>query len=361
MPTIGPIEAAFDPSIEAFSTRLSTITLTRVGERWEAALACVDIDKACLAKSKGMDEVSTAWQQDPHGVCALDAAVSHRGTATHGLGFFRLERSDKAEQEKHDRLETRKKRYQRRSARQTRAQMIKVGLNPRQSIPKGTRLPVSNRQRHNLNQVARLSRHQANQRQDGAHKFTTELVKTHHTVVVEDLNLNAMKKGLNRGFRRAYNLATPGQILQMLKYKCAWYGRTFITVDRWFASSKICHVCKVKNKALKLQDTTWVCPSCNTSHFRDENASVNLWLEGLRQRGLGVPQAFEAHRLERLVESKNRPTVRSTESHGQEGAFDEIGALGASPGFVPSLGVSLNCQSSAPENPVVHRVNALRA
>ena len=29
----------------------------------------------------------------------------------------------------------------------------------------------------------------------------------------------------------------------MLEYKCRWYGRDLIVVDRWFPSSKLCSAC----------------------------------------------------------------------------------------------------------------------
>jgi putative transposase len=53
-------------------------------------------------------------------------------------------------------------------------------------------------------------------------------------------------------------------------------GSSVVVADRWFASSKLCSVCAVKNEGLKLSQRQWACPSCGTLHDRDRNAAVNL-------------------------------------------------------------------------------------
>ncbi|PYU02197.1 MAG: hypothetical protein DMG38_01070 [Acidobacteria bacterium] len=67
----------------------------------------------------------------------------------------------------------------------------------------------------------------------------------------------------------------------MLEYKCKWPGRTLVKVARFFPSSKLCCICHQKKVDLKLQDR-WTCSSCNTEHQRDENAVVNIFVQGLR-------------------------------------------------------------------------------
>ena len=85
----------------------------------------------------------------------------------------------------------------------------------------------------------------------------------------------------NRRLARAIVDVGLGAFVRMLEYKCKWYGRTFVKVDRFFPSSKMCCVCHQKNADLKLQDR-WMCPNCRTEHQRDENAVINLFVEGLR-------------------------------------------------------------------------------
>src|ERR1700678_3244373 len=62
---------------------------------------------------------------------------------------------------------------------------------------------------------------------------------------------------------------------------CEWYGRTLVRIDTFFPSSKACCICRTINAALRLEDR-WHCPNCRTEHQRDENAVVNILVEGLR-------------------------------------------------------------------------------
>ena len=53
-------------------------------------------------------------------------------------------------------------------------------------------------------------------------------------------------------------------------------------VARWFPSSKLCHLCQVKNEGLKLSEREWTCANCGASHERDFNAALNIKIEGER-------------------------------------------------------------------------------
>ena len=61
-----------------------------------------------------------------------------------------------------------------------------------------------------------------------------------------------------------------------MKYKCEWYGRDLIVIDRWFPSSKLCSNCGYKYKELSLKEREWTCPVCKTHHDRDYNAATNI-------------------------------------------------------------------------------------
>ena len=67
----------------------------------------------------------------------------------------------------------------------------------------------------------------------------------------------------------------------LLEYKCNWYGRTCIKIDRWFPSSKRCGHCGHIADKLPLNVREWDCPKCNTHHDRDINAAKNILAAGL--------------------------------------------------------------------------------
>jgi putative transposase len=62
----------------------------------------------------------------------------------------------------------------------------------------------------------------------------------------------------------------------------AWYGKSFVKIDRWFPSSKTCSACGHEVDKLPLAIREWVCPVCRTTHDRDHNAAINIQNEGLK-------------------------------------------------------------------------------
>lgn len=71
-------------------------------------------------------------------------------------------------------------------------------------------------------------------------------------------------------------------LMDKISYKAAWYGRTFIQVDRFYPSSKLCHDCGHKYKELVLSEREWTCENCHSRHDRDVNAALNIRDEALR-------------------------------------------------------------------------------
>ena len=72
------------------------------------------------------------------------------------------------------------------------------------------------------------------------------------------------------------------KFVDMLEYKADWYGRDVFKVNRFYPSSKTCSNCGFAKADLKLSDRKWICPECGMHHDRDINASINLFLEGLK-------------------------------------------------------------------------------
>ncbi len=121
-----------------------------------------------------------------------------------------------------------------------------------------------------------------NQKNDWTHKITHSLSKKYHAIILEDLNVQGMQK-FNKGLAKSVSLDFSWNHFKMyLEYKCRRERNHLILVDRYFPSSKSCSSCEYKNKVLTLEEREWLCPSCNTLHDRDVNASRNLRKEGIR-------------------------------------------------------------------------------
>ena len=61
----------------------------------------------------------------------------------------------------------------------------------------------------------------------------------------------------------------------MLEYKCKWYGKELVVIDRFYPSSKTCSKCGWKKTDLKLSDRIYKC-ECGLEIDRDFNAALNL-------------------------------------------------------------------------------------
>ena len=128
-------------------------------------------------------------------------------------------------------------------------------------------------------QVARVHAAITDARKDFLHKLTTQLVRENQTIVVEDLAIKNMVK--NHKLALAISDASWGELIRQLAYKCEWYGRELIKIDRWFPSSKRCGNCGHIVDKLPLNIREWKCPKCKTTHDRDLNAACNILAAGL--------------------------------------------------------------------------------
>ena len=73
-----------------------------------------------------------------------------------------------------------------------------------------------------------------------------------------------------------------GMFLRFLDYKLAERGKSMVKVDKWFPSSKRCHICGHVLEELALSTRMWECPVCRMVHDRDKNAAQNIKMEGMR-------------------------------------------------------------------------------
>lgn len=150
---------------------------------------------------------------------------------------------------------------------------------------------------HNRNKVrqkiARLYALIRDVRKDVLDQFTTRLVRENQVLVVEDLSVGTLLRAARgKGRRRKARLnqaildASWGELVQRLLYKCAWYGRTLVIVDRFFPSTRRCSACHVLGPRMDVSVREWTCGGCGAVHDRDVNAAVNLRDEGMRLYGL---------------------------------------------------------------------------
>ena len=128
--------------------------------------------------------------------------------------------------------------------------------------------------------VAKIHEKIANCRLDTLHKVSKQLVSEYDVIVCEDLNVKGMIK--NHRLSKHITDASWGNFITLLHYKCNWYGKELIKVNRFYPSSKVCGECGWINQNLKLSDREWTCSSCGIVHDRDVNAGRNILKEGLR-------------------------------------------------------------------------------
>lgn len=84
------------------------------------------------------------------------------------------------------------------------------------------------------------------------------------------------------GLAKAVGDAAMSELARQLEYKCAWSGRGFVRVGRFYPSSKTCSACGYVYSGLTLAERAWDCPACGMRHDRDLNAAVNIAREGKR-------------------------------------------------------------------------------
>ncbi|MFB2969023.1 RNA-guided endonuclease InsQ/TnpB family protein [Aerosakkonema sp. BLCC-F183] len=128
--------------------------------------------------------------------------------------------------------------------------------------------------------VARVHRKITNCREDFLHKLSRRIVNENQVICVENLNIKGMMQ--NHKLSKAIHQVGWGRFCTMLKYKAEREGKVYREVDRFFASSKTCHVCLSQVSSLPLNIRFWTCENCETKHDRDINAAINLRDEGLR-------------------------------------------------------------------------------
>ena len=127
--------------------------------------------------------------------------------------------------------------------------------------------------------VARLHEKVMNQREDFLNKLSTDIIKNHDIICIEDLNIKGMLR--NRKLAKSISDVSWSAFETKLEYKAKWYGKTIIKVGGWFPSTRTCSSCGQLAGKKPLDIRVWTCTNCHVHHDRDINASKNILAEGL--------------------------------------------------------------------------------
>jgi putative transposase len=158
----------------------------------------------------------------------------------------------------------------------------------------------------------------SNKRMDYLHKVSTEIVKNHDFISVEDLAVKNLMK--NHHLAQSFSDVALGSFYSMLEYKCKWNDREFVKIGRFFPSSKCCSNCGWINQDLTLKIREWTCPNCGFSHDRDINASRNILIQGLNlSSGCGTQSDVKQKQGEAcLLDQSVNPETKSI-TYGVDG------------------------------------------
>jgi putative transposase len=228
--------------LEQGSARIIAATITRRGGRWHVSFTC-EVKRAIVPP------------RQPLAIIGVDVGIRHLAVLSDG----RLIANPAPLLQSQRRL----RRLDRQLARRQ---------GPRAAD--GSRRPPSAGWRQTRRQLVREHARVANVRRNSLHQFTSELVETYGTIVVERLNVAGLLK--NRRPARRLADASLGTLLRQFAYKTIWAGSTLVEAEPFFPSSKICSGCGHVKAKLPLSQREYHCECCGLVLDRDVNAARNL-------------------------------------------------------------------------------------
>jgi putative transposase len=204
-----------------------------------------------------------------NGIVGIDVGIKRLATMSDGTVLENPQAFDKVQQ--------RKRRYQRQMSRQHRTGSPKCfaqnGVHIQGKCYWNNR---SKRSERTLSKLQKAEHKAASIRKDVIHKLSHRLATTKTDIAIEDLNVKGMGRSSNHGFNRVLYGAAMSELRRQLGYKCKWSGSNLWLVSRWYPSSKTCSSCKVVKDKLPLAIRTFHCEACGLTMDRDENAALNI-------------------------------------------------------------------------------------
>jgi putative transposase len=173
------------------------------------------------------------------------------------------------------------------------------------------------RSRNRAKAIRRLSRRHAriaDIRRSFLHDVSSQLVKTHDRLCLEDLAVANLIS--NRNLASAIGDAAWAEFARQLGYKAAWFRTELVVCDRWFPSTRSCSGCGVVKQTMRLDERMFCCSHCGLAIDRDRNAAANLaaWAERYRAQA-----------------PDRQAGGRATNAPGGEGAGHRVNDGGAGP------------------------------
>lgn len=251
------------------TTKSGKLRLPKIGDvevRWSRELPSQPSSVTVIKDASGRYFASFVVEVDDKPLPELDAEETDTGIDL-GLSCYAVLRGRKITSPKFFRRQERKlKRAQRSLSRKQKG---------------------SNNRRKAQQAVAKIHARIADQRRDFIEQETARIVRESQAVYVEDLNVKGMAiRGGKLG--KSVHDQSLGRFVRALEAKCARYGRTFIKIDRWFASTQQCSTSGCGRLTgprgrEELRVRVWTCAECGTRHDRDENAEANLRAAGRKR------------------------------------------------------------------------------
>ena len=146
-----------------------------------------------------------------------------------------------------------------------------------------TKKKSSNNREKARKNLVRVHEKIVNRRTDWFWKLAHELTDKLDDLYFETLNL----QGMQRLWGRKIGDLAFAEFLKILEFVAEKKGKFVSYIDQWYPSTKTCSKCNFIIDKLGLNERYWTCPSCNTKHGRDTNASVNILRVGASTLRLG--------------------------------------------------------------------------
>ncbi len=158
----------------------------------------------------------------------------------------------------------------------------------------------SRRHQQTLDHIAHLRARETLIRDDFLHKLTSDIAKSHGTVVIEDLRVRSMTRSARgtiehpgvrvaqkRGLNRSILTQGWGRLEQMLTYKLAMTHSELLKVPAAY-TSQTCSACGSIDPRSRISQATFRCVACGHAANADVNAAQNILAAGLAVTARGA-------------------------------------------------------------------------